>query len=202
MTNTSTILDQLKVSTRSQHEALEEVARSEKLGSGQLSAKEYAALIKANYWAHRYLESTLERNFNVVSLLPDWPKRKKASLLLKELEQLGLTAEELDDAVPQKNRPDLKYEAHLWGVLYVMEGSTLGGAVISKALKKNEQLANYMPPQFYGAYAEETGVMWKNFRNQLAGHINSEEDEQEAIQAAKETFDFYSECFKQAFLQM
>lgn len=50
------------------------------------------------------------------------------------------------------------------GALYVMEGSTLGGQVISKALAD----ADWLPPggiAYFNPYAERTGAMWRSFRD-------------------------------------
>ena len=50
------------------------------------------------------------------------------------------------------------------GSLYVMEGSTLGGAVITKALRH----AAWLPPggfRYFNPYGAETGRMWRRFQD-------------------------------------
>jgi heme oxygenase len=50
------------------------------------------------------------------------------------------------------------------GALYVMEGSTLGGQVISKALAG----ADWLPTgglAYFNPYADRTGAMWRSFRD-------------------------------------
>jgi heme oxygenase len=194
----SSILEQLRTQTRPQHEALEEVARSEKLGNGELNPKEYHGLLTANYWAHRYLEEALENNFAVASFLPDWPERKKVNLLIEELKKIGKDPEAVWKNAPLAKAPQLQTEAQAWGTLYVMEGSTLGGAVIAKSLQKNNDLTTYMPPVFYGSYGKQTGALWKEFRSKLEAAFTNPEAEQEAVKAAAQTFDFYADCFSKA----
>ncbi|UAJ12606.1 biliverdin-producing heme oxygenase [Glacieibacterium megasporae] len=58
--------------------------------------------------------------------LPAW--RPRAPLLAEDLRLLGLTAPRLLRFAPQDR------DGWLWGVLYVLEGSRLGGAVLVKRL--------------------------------------------------------------------
>jgi heme oxygenase len=49
------------------------------------------------------------------------------------------------------------------GSLYVMEGSTLGGQVISRALAE----APWLPPgglTYFNPYGDRTGAMWRSFK--------------------------------------
>ncbi|RUT28835.1 biliverdin-producing heme oxygenase [Arsenicitalea aurantiaca] len=72
------------------------------------------------------------------------------------------------------------------GACYVLEGSTLGGRVIGRALARSgdPRLARiaYFDP--YGAHA---GSMWNAFRRDLEAGADPETDE-EVIHAANETF--------------
>jgi heme oxygenase (biliverdin-IX-beta and delta-forming) len=60
----------------------------------------------------------------------------------------------------------IKTEADVWGVLYVLEGSTLGGTQIVKFLKLNPKHAR-RPMQFFAGYEARTGMMWSEFLNAL-----------------------------------
>lgn len=73
------------------------------------------------------------------------------------------------------------------GSLYVMEGSTLGGQVIGRAL----QGASWLPPRgltYFDPYGPRTGAMWRAFRT--AADLICPAGEEPAVEAgAAETFE-------------
>lgn len=71
------------------------------------------------------LERSLERA-GVAELLADWPARRRAPALAADLAQLGV------EAPPWVDLPDLPTPCHMLGVLYVVEGSKLGGRVLHR----------------------------------------------------------------------
>ncbi len=67
----------------------------------------------------------------VAGLLPDWEERRRTPALLADLAALDCTAAHADCAVA----PLAASEA--WGMLYVLEGSRLGGAVLASRVRAN-----------------------------------------------------------------
>lgn len=92
---------------------------------------------------------------------PDWTAgRDKSAILKADLIELGLDPATLpicaDAAQLVSNR------AGALGVLYVLEGSTLGGNLIAKALRKVPAWPAGRPTYFH-PYGENTGAMWRRF---------------------------------------
>jgi heme oxygenase (biliverdin-IX-beta and delta-forming) len=73
------------------------------------------------------------------------------------------------------------------GVLYVLEGSTLGGQIITKMLKKQLEGSDAAAFNFYNPYEEQTMQQWNIFRERLNQPFN-EEQRQAVIAGANETF--------------
>ena len=74
------------------------------------------------------------------------------------------------------------------GVLYVIEGSTLGGKIITNLLKRQLNLVDYSEVSYFNSYGDITDEMWNNFKKYIA---TSEEfiDKNEMILGAKDTFE-------------
>lgn len=75
--------------------------------------------------------------------------------------------------------------AEAYGLAYVCEGATLGGAYLYKRL--SPQLAP-MPLRWLHGYAADTGVMWKGFLANLARDVTAPADIEAAANAAREGF--------------
>jgi hypothetical protein len=61
------------------------------------------------------------------------------------------------------------------GSLYVMEGSTLGGRLISRALSE----VSWLPPGgvvYFNPCGSRTAAMWRNFQNELTAHSSPAAD--------------------------
>jgi heme oxygenase len=83
------------------------------------------------------------------------------------------------------------------GFMYVVEGATLGGAYILKALSRNANiLAAVNEFNYYGVYGDLIGPRWKNFQAVLLANVASTTQEDTCIEAAKKAFDGFRDVFK------
>lgn len=111
----------------------------------------------------------------------DLGPRLKSGILKEDLQKLG---SEPQAHVLEFDVINSVYEA--LGVLYVLEGSTLGGQVITKALKKNNLEAKYFDP--YGA---QTISFWNSLKDVL--NKVSSEHEEEVLTGALKAFDIFKD---------
>ena len=84
--------------------------------------------------------------------------------------------------------PGITNEDEAIGALYVLEGSTLGGKIISAMIKKVLIDADDSILSFYNGYGEESEKMWSSFTNAMNEHSKGEEQSRTITEAAKETF--------------
>jgi heme oxygenase len=187
------ILERLRSETRPQHDRLEEVAGSEKLATGTLSPAEYLKLLKANYVAHRRLEGAVLDMPEMKKLLAD---RQKASLLEADLRQAGidpdLTWEELEQVLPPLQ---LQNQHQALGAQYVMEGATLGGVVILRALLQHPQLQALQPFHYYGCYGGDNGKRWSQFRKIMLALVQSPQEEEEILKGSLSAYQYFEKAF-------
>jgi len=84
--------------------------------------------------------------------------------------------------------PALATEAEGLGCLYVVEGSTLGGQVITRQLLKSLGLTAENGVAFFNGYGAETGLRWKAFGAWLEEGAAQLDHDDAIIAGANETF--------------
>lgn len=75
--------------------------------------------------------------------------------------------------------------AQSFGVAYVSEGATLGGAFLFNRLAS---VLPGLPLNWLRGYGTETGPLWKSFQRLLAQHVVSQESILEAQESARQAF--------------
>jgi heme oxygenase (biliverdin-IX-beta and delta-forming) len=139
--------------------------------------RDYEAFLRAHARAVPAVEKALEQA-GIVELLPDWPERRRTALLLADMSELG----ELPP--PPLPQPELGSEAALWGAVYVLEGSKLGGAMLAKSVPEHLP-SRYLSPQ--GA----KGSM-RAFMDRLDS--SGIDDIEGAVAAARDVFDLFQKA--------
>ena len=138
------------------------------------------------FWGfHAAWEPAVRRHRALDSLMVG---RYRLHLLSRDLAELGMSQQDI--AALPRCEPAGKLALPLagaWGSLYVMEGSVLGGKIISKAL---ENVA-WMPPgglQYFDPHGSTTGLMWRRFQDAL-GAAASPTGDPAIVLGAQRTFD-------------
>lgn len=78
-------------------------------------------------------------------------------------------------------------EASLWGFIYVIEGSTLGGQIISKNIQQSLDLDPTAGIEYFSGYGVNNNVMWRRFLFEL-DNPEAQAQPQSAVQGAKLAF--------------
>lgn len=180
-----TLTERLKEETRNLHDETEKKFRSDTIFSGEFTKENYEQLISVNHKFFSSFESAVHHKISELSSELNLDNRKRAHLAAKDLEHLGII-QNLNSADVQIGNP-----AEAAGMMYVMEGSSLGGNMIRKQLQRQPDFADY-PLHFFGAYAENTGKMWKNFKDFIDSGVFSGQ-EQHVISGAKKAYQFLLE---------
>jgi heme oxygenase len=108
-----------------------------------------------------------------LTAFPDWEalgislaSRLHSASLEHDLAVLGCAARPGAGA-PAELLPDLPTIAHALGALYVLEGATLGGQVILRAILSRPGLSIGGATRFFGGRGRDLGPMWNAFRERL-----------------------------------
>lgn len=177
----------LKQDTAPAHEALEQLPLMRALADGRVDDAQYRDYLLLQ---HR-LQSSLE-----AALRPwasnEWLGRRlvKTAWLNADLRALDRVADTGRVPLPQI----VSYPQAL-GVLYVLEGSTLGFQVVRKRLPANH-LALTTAGRFLLGYGPETGSHWRSFLDEIAALPCA--DWPVAVAAALGTFATFQQVFSKA----
>jgi heme oxygenase len=153
----SSIMAELKSATRAQHESVETLVGFEAAIRDLLS---YRRLLEKFYGFYAPTEQQLGRVAGLEKALPDFASRMKTHLLRDDLNDLGGDASTLPLC---HNLPVLTTVAEAIGCLYVLEGATLGGQILSRQAKNALAISPEYAGKFFSSYGSQVGSMWKRF---------------------------------------
>jgi heme oxygenase (biliverdin-IX-beta and delta-forming) len=111
-----------------------------------------------------------------------WPTRRRSDLYAGDLRALGSSPAEASPPLPPVPGTD-----EALGRMYVLEGSTLGGAFIDRHLARLPGLSGVRLHAF-SPYGERTGAMWAAYRRATREHVASGGDPDRVVDAARDTF--------------
>lgn len=179
----STVLTRLRTETRPEHDAIEAVLD---FTSETLKISDYRHTLERFHGFYLPLEAGLVKMGGWAQRGLDLTDRQKTHLLETDLRVLGVNNPEML-AVCTDLPPHGTVNA-AFGCLYVLEGATLGGQVITKSIHKHLGVTPETGGRFFNGYAERTGMMWQAFRAAITASVPSPSDEDEVVAAAKATF--------------
>jgi heme oxygenase len=115
---------------------------------------------------------------------PEWLKpsllaRQRSPLLELDLAWFGVT--EKDERRP--TLPEMDDLPSLFGVMYVMEGSTLGGQFIARHVETALHLSEGQGSSYFRGHGSQTGPMWKEFCEMLKLRIPDEQTDAVVVSA-------------------
>lgn len=88
-------------------------------------------------------------------------------------------------------------DAHAFGMLYVIEGSTLGGQYIARNINARFGLDAAHGLAFFHGDGPRTGALWRDFRADLARHVDTAERVAAAVAGAAWTFEALQAAWEQ-----
>jgi heme oxygenase len=177
----------LKEFTAVHHDNIEQNALTKAIVDGSITQEAYTHLLSKFYGFYSVCEPSLEQSALWQQFGFDIVARRKTPMLVQDLQFLQINPAQLPLC---NNLPILQTDAQRMGFLYVMEGSTLGGQFLSRALAKKFGFTAERGAAYFNSYGTENlGYMWKQFQVLLNDFArNHPEAEQELLQTASLTF--------------
>jgi heme oxygenase (biliverdin-IX-beta and delta-forming) len=177
------LITALRLATAPIHEAVERLPGMERMMGPTVTSADYHGFLIRLARLYGSLEPACYAALEVAGTPPDGRPtaglaatlglRPKYPCIRADLEANGLAPPPLD--LPLASAPDL---ATALGALYVLEGSSLGGRVIARHLRRH--LGDPLPGEhFFQFHADQAATDWKTFGGALqdlaaAGRINPE----------------------------
>ena len=169
------LLTSLRTGTRDAHARVEDSV--DVLRAGR-SPHTYAPVLQAFRSLYAPLEQALDRSPLTLAVVPDFAERRKTGWLDEDLAALGAP---VPSDLPV---PPLDTVEDVAGACYVLEGATLGGAVVARELPD-------VPHRFFASYGSRRGAMWASFRGHLRTLEEQGVDEARTVASARRTFGLF-----------
>lgn len=180
----------LREETQAQHCSLEQNLPWQEICSDQ---RRYVHLLARFYGFYCVWEPEAE------SQLHQAPRdflqaRRKTSRLEDDLRWFGWSDREFS-RVPRisPERLCLEGQAAALGSYYVLEGSTLGGQILSRKLERQLGLQNGQGYSYFCSYGAAVRDAWIEFGMFLSAQLPSEPDVSDAVAGARATFEVLEE---------
>lgn len=175
------LLKRLKAETRPAHDRIErDVGLADIIGSRSL----YRTFLARFYGFHAAWEAEAEAIIADPSL---FDRRRKLPLLVKDLRALGASQEEIESLPLCRALPPMPTRAAALGAMYVVEGSTLGGAFIAHHAERALGLRADTGCAYFHSYGRDVGRMWKEFGAKLL-EISAPDTDELIVASANRTF--------------
>jgi heme oxygenase (biliverdin-IX-beta and delta-forming) len=158
------ILSRLRLETRSEHDAAEKLLD---LMGCSLTHDRYRQRLEQFYGFYAPLERALLTRCDSQLERTGWAlaaRLNKTAHLGQDLQYLGVSIEDVPLCL---QLPPLQTQADVLGCLYVLEGATLGGRIISQHTNATLGITPTTGGRFFEGYAGDTAKMWQALRQML-----------------------------------
>lgn len=156
-----TLLERLKIETRPAHDRIE---RAVDIESRITSQDAYRALLARLYGFHAAWEPLAEAALGDPAF---FRARRKTGLLVRDLTALGLGEDDVARLPLCEGLRPMPGPAAALGAMYVVEGSTLGGALIARLVERRLGLLPETGCAYFRSYGRSTAAMWRSFGARL-----------------------------------
>jgi heme oxygenase len=174
----------LRQQTAASHQHLEDNKLSKALLSPSLALSDYQAYLSALYAVTIACEDQV---FPAVShIVPDLQDRYKSGKIIEDLSFTGLSDVQID-ALPVCQF-EFSSPAEALGIMYVIEGSTLGGRILYKHVHETLGLSFEKGAAYFWGYGAQTGILWKSFISAFSQFAVENNNSTEMIESAIKTF--------------
>jgi heme oxygenase len=178
----------LKEATAPHHDQVEQNRYAKAIMSNTLTMEHYRIYLEKFYTFILPLEQQWQSRPEWSSLGFDIGARLHSPRLEQDLLALGLSVAELKALPVCSQLPDVSTFERTLGCMYVLEGSMLGGQMITRKLQ------SYLPVDpdhnlhYFNGYGADTRQRWQQFGTLLNEQVSGEDADRQTLEAAVDTF--------------
>jgi heme oxygenase len=187
-------MDRLKAETSEVHAQTETIPFNAGIMAKTMPQARYAGQLACWFRVHEVLEASLNASVDPV-VQAAWPgTTERAPLLQADLAwhvdaDVPAEAEQATtDMVEWVGGVGASDPRCLLGILYVLEGSTLGGMILSKCIAEMYGCDGDAGLAYYSAHGNKVMPNWMEFKARMNAAVTSLDDQARLIDAASETF--------------
>lgn len=170
--------DLLKERTRELHRQVDRHPLMQRVVAKDLTAAEYGQILASLYSWHEHVATVL----NTLRLEPDFYSIDKLAALAEDLHWLPHTTIASEHSLLSEHAD----EAYALGVLYVVEGSTLGAQFIAPRVEAS--LESQRVTHYYRIYGDAVTSNWRTTQNILNNSLDDIASIERALEGARDAF--------------
>ena len=180
----------LKEQTLDAHRALEKILIPHL--KAIKTTEDYVKILQRFYRFYAPLETQILKNLPS-DLIADYLLRRKSECLANDIQ--SLTVEVYSPISLTNSAVSINSVAEALGAMYVLEGSTLGGNIISKLIMKSLTMSDVASLTFFTGYGSETMAMWEKFKMILNSYPLDNAQRSMVVYSANQTFIKFKQSF-------
>ena len=190
-------MQQLRMGTQREHHRIEQCSMMAETLQPSYTIEHYRTLLGRLFGFYSAIEPLIFAD-TPMHAEPVLSNRRKSTLLVRDLQALGVRASEIEALPRCFALPELKDFSSRMGSLYVMEGATLGGQIIRRRLIEQFESRHQSALNFYGAYDEHAGRQWRIFKDSMEQWFEGDiAASVSLLKAARETFNSLTKWLEQ-----
>jgi heme oxygenase len=149
----------------------------------------YCLVLVAYYHFYAAVEDAIDRSLDGLAVSFSYDPRRKLQWIRDDLEKFGIDPEDSRFLTASSLAPLVVMNVgQLVGLLYTIEGSSLGGQVISRHLATQHGLTPTNGARFFFGYGEQIPQFWREFELFMEATLTHDEAKRSAAEYAKKTF--------------
>lgn len=185
-------LQKLREYTTDLHTALEDLPISKSITSPDILKEEYSLYLKLMY---EVIADTEQNIYPILQeIISDMDNRYKSKYLQQDLNNLNVNA--VTNSNPVSSNITDNSTAFALGIMYVVEGSSLGGRVILKNIQSALGYDENNGARYFAGYGQTTGSSWKNFLAMMTEYQEKTQSEAQIIAGANYAFNAIAKHLK------
>jgi heme oxygenase (biliverdin-IX-beta and delta-forming) len=185
----SSIRARLRAATAEAHERMHAHPGFAAAAAGAIGIADYRQLLARVYGFHRPFELAAREAVASSGMDFDVEQRARSPALLADLKSLGLRSDAIARLPLWAPRESFGSVGAILGAFYVLEGSTLGGVQIARALRGVVGDDSGDGIRFFLGRGDRQGEMWIKFVRKLESLSGDPDDCEDAVRAAVATFE-------------
>lgn len=149
----------------------------------------YRLVLVAYYHFYCTVEEAIDRSLDVLEVSFSYEPRRKLQWIRDDLEKFGIDPDDPRFLSVSSLAPlEVMNLGQLVGLLYTIEGSSLGGTVISRHLATHHGLTPANGARFFFGYGDQIPEFWREFEVFMDATLIHDEAKSWAKDYAKKTF--------------
>ncbi len=158
-----TLAGALRAATKNSHHAIDHHPLLSPLAKADITLTQYRRVLQTFGWIYHPLQQHLIRSLKHLQIDKEYQISPRHEWLAVDLDYYGADLHANPNPLRAWFMPEIEDVAGLIGMLYVVEGSTLGGQVLLRRLNQTLGITADKGGCFFAGHGEETQQRWGEF---------------------------------------